>query len=244
MIVDVTNTIGRHKFKSEITAESLIEQMDRCGVDMAVVFCHAESLDNDSVEAAYRRYPDRFIGLYTANPWLSGCEESFREAVTKRGFRGLHLDPCRSGFMLNEHAAFYPLLNVCRELDVPVWCYGAAEVFCNPILFEQVADDYPAVPIIMGLMGFQYDSSTAAGVAERHSNIYLETSASMQASLPRAFESAGVERVLLGSGTPYMGYMDLEIAKVKSELNSDKAAGLVLGGNAARLFKVKGDGAV
>lgn len=239
MIIDVSNTIGKHKFKPEITAESLIEQMDRCGVDMAVVYCHAESLDNASVQSAFERYPDRLIGLYTANPWQTGCEDEFFLAVTEWGFRGLHLDPCRSGFILNEHEAFYPLMDVCRELDVPVWCYGAAEIFCNPILFEQVALDYPEVPIIIGTMGFMYDSSSAAGVAERCPNIYIETSASMQASLPRAYQSAGVERVLMGTGTPYTGYMDLEIEKVRYDLGDDEhAMRLVLGENAARLFKV------
>lgn len=243
MIIDVSNTIGRHKYKPEITAESLIEQMNRCGVDMAVIYCHAESLDNASVMAAFQKYPDRLIGLYTVNPWAVGCEDDFRKAVEQQGFQGLHLDPCRSGFILNEYKAFYPLMDICRELELPIWCYGAAEVFCNPILFEQVANDYPSVPIIMGTMGFQYDSSTAANVAQRCPNIYIETSASMQASLPRAFESAGVERVLFGSGTPYSGYMDLEMEKVKCGLAGDqKAIDQVLGQNAARLFKIERKG--
>ena len=239
MIIDVTNYVGKHKFKPEITAESLIEQMDRCGVDMAVIFCQAESLDNNSVQEAFEKYPNRFIGLYTVNPWHLNCETEFIQAITKRGFKGLHLDPCRSGFMLNEHGAFYPLMDICRKLKVPVWCYGAAEVFSNPILFEQVARDYPDVPIIMGLFGFMYDTTTAAGVAARCPNIYLETSASMQASMPRAYESAGVNRVLFGTGTPYTGYMDLEIKKIKHDLGHDpQALDLVLGGNAAKLFHV------
>ena len=62
MIIDVSNTIGRHKFKAEITAESLLQQMDAAGIDKAVISCYAESLDNESVYRAITAYPDRFIG--------------------------------------------------------------------------------------------------------------------------------------------------------------------------------------
>ena len=37
MIIDVSNTIGKHNFKPEITAESLLKQMDEAGIDKAVI---------------------------------------------------------------------------------------------------------------------------------------------------------------------------------------------------------------
>ena len=52
MIIDVSNTVGKHRFKPEIKAESLLPQMDAAGVDMAVINCYAEILDNASVEEA------------------------------------------------------------------------------------------------------------------------------------------------------------------------------------------------
>ena len=52
MIIDVSNTIGRHKFKAEITAEARLQQMDAAGIDKAVISCYAESLDNESVYRA------------------------------------------------------------------------------------------------------------------------------------------------------------------------------------------------
>lgn len=240
MIIDVTNTIGKHKFRPEVKVESLIEKMDTHGVDMAVAFCYAESLDNESVESAIKQYPDRIIGLYTVNPWDSNGEAKLKDALDNRGFKGLKLDPVRHGFLLNEHEAFYPLLQICSDKQVPVWCFGAGEVFCCPILFERIAKDFPKLKIIMGEMGFQYDSSSAASVASRNDNIYLETSASMFASLPRALRSAGVDRTLMGTGTPDIGVFDLEIMKIRMTLPNDKEAqDKILGLNAARLFGIK-----
>ena len=157
MIIDIHNIIGHHKYKPFVSAESLIAQMDQAGVDKAVVFCYAESMDNAYIEASMKRYPERLIGLYTVNPWAENCEADLEDAISNRGFRGLRLDPVRHGYALNEHQIVYPLIDVCQKLHVPVWCYGAADVFSTPILFAPIAEKYPDVDIILGAMGFTYE---------------------------------------------------------------------------------------
>ncbi len=173
LIIDVSNTIGRHKFKKEITAESLLAQMDAAGIDKAVISCYAESLDNESIYRAIKTYPDRFIGLYTVNPWSESAAAELVVALANKGFRGLYMNPIRHGYMLCEHEVFYPLLDVCRKHNAVVWCLGAAEVFSSPVFFNAIADDYPDVNIIMGRMGLQYDNASAVVIAKNHANIYL-----------------------------------------------------------------------
>ena len=143
MIIDVSNTIGRHKFKAEITAESLLQQMDAAGIDKAVISCYAESLDNESVYRAITAYPDRFIGLYTVNPWDKNAAAELEDALANKGFKGLYMNPIRHGYMLCEHEVFYPLLDVCRKHKAVVWCYGAAETFCLPVFFPVQSDAAP-----------------------------------------------------------------------------------------------------
>lgn len=240
MIIDVSNTVGKHRFKPEIKAESLLPQMDAAGVDMTVINCYAESLDNASVEEACRLHPDRFIGLYTVNPWREDAPAELEDALKNRGFRGLYMNPLRHGYILCEHQVFYPLLDVCKKYGVPVWCYGAAEVFSSPVFFGCIAEDYPDVNIIMGRMGLQYDNASAVAVAKSHKNIYLETSSSMDFNAHRAIKTAGAAQVLLGTGTPEAGYYPLEIEKVRNAAKDFPGAEeLVLGANAARLFGVK-----
>ncbi|MDR1138097.1 MAG: amidohydrolase family protein, partial [Synergistaceae bacterium] len=128
MIIDVSNTIGKHKFKTEITAETLLSQMDSARIDKAVINCYAESLDNESVYNAIHKYPDRFIGLYTVNPWGDCSADELDDALKNNGFKGLYMNPVRHGYMLCEHEVFYPLLEICKKHKAIVWCYGAAEV--------------------------------------------------------------------------------------------------------------------
>ena len=77
-----------------------------------------------------------------------------------------------------------------------MWCYGAAEVFSNPVFFEQIAEDYPDVNIIMGRMGLQYDNASAVVVGKRHKNVFRETSSSMDFNTLRAMKTAGIDQVL------------------------------------------------
>lgn len=240
MIIDVSNTLGRHRFKPEIKAEDLLAEMDKNHIDMAVVHCYPECLDNESIYRAITDFPNRFTGLYTVNPWAADSGRELCAALEERGFGGLYMDPVRHGYMLCEREVYYPLLDICRKYQVPVWCYGAAEVFSNPVFFEQMAEDYPGVNIIMGRMGLQYDNASAVEVAKRHSNIYLETSSSMDFNTLRAMKTAGISQVLLGTGTPEGGYFELELAKVKKA-----AAGfpdgeeMVLWKNASRIFRIR-----
>lgn len=237
MIIDVSNTVGKHKFRPEITAESLLKEMDASGIDLAVIHCYAECIDNDAVQRAFTAHPDRFIGLYTVNPWEDDSAAKLNEALSQKGFRGLYMDPLRHGYMLCEHAVFYPLLDVCKKHRAPVWCYGAAEVFSSPIFFAEIAEDYPEVNLIMGRMGLQYDNASAVAIGKKYPNVYLETSSSMDFNAHRAMKTAGIDKVLFGTGTPDAGYFSLELVKVRNAAkNFDNGENLVLYENAARLF--------
>lgn len=237
MIIDVSNIIGKHKFRPEITAEHLLSEMDAAGIDIAVINSYAESLDNESVYQAITRYPDRFIGLYTVNPWDDNAAAELEDALTNKGFKGLYMNPLRHGYMLCEHEVFYPLLEVCRKHNAVVWCYGAAEVFSSPVFFSQIAEDFPDLNIIMGRMGLQYDNASAVAVAKNHKNIYLETSSSMDFNTHRAMKTAGIDQVLLGTGTPEAGYYPLELLKVRNAAkNFENGEEKVLWKNAARIF--------
>lgn len=240
MIIDVTNTIGKHKFKKEIKAEDLLVAMDESKIDIAVIHCHAEYDDNASIEEAIKKYPNRFIGLYIVNPWNHDAAEKLEDALKNRGFRGLYLDPVRHGFILCEHQVFYPLLDICKKYNVPVMIYGAGEVFSAPIFFDQIAQDYPDVNIIMERMGLQYDNASAVQYGKKYPNVFIETSSSMDFNTHRAIKTCGINKVLLGTGTPDAGYYSLELMKVRNAAkNYENGEELVLFKNAAKIFGVK-----
>lgn len=106
MIIDVSNTLGRHRFKPEIKAGDLLKEMDRNHIDIAVIHSYAESMDNRSVFQAVANHPQRFIGLYTVNPWYEDSPSQFEKALAEDGFKGLYMDPVRHGYMLYNLSEF------------------------------------------------------------------------------------------------------------------------------------------
>lgn len=240
MIIDVTNTIGRHKFKPEITADNLIEQMDANGIDMAVIHCYAEYIDNESVYNAVQKYPDRFIGLYTVNPWDDDAPLKLEDAFNNKGFKGLYLNPLRQGFMLCERDCFYPLLKICEKYNAAFFCYGGAQEFCCPVFFNKIADDFPKVNIILSFMGIGYDTASAVVVAKEHPNVYLETSGGMDFHAHRAMKTSGIDKVMMGTGTPDCNYYEFELLKVRNaaKIYPDGEA-KVLYKNACKVFNIQ-----
>lgn len=238
MILDINNRIGVRRGKPEISAQDLIKAMDKANVDMSVVFCFSEAMDNDYVKRAVKAHKDRLIGLYTANPWEIDAADKLKRGL-EDGFKGLRLDAVRHGFAMNDAELLAELFETCRSYRVPVWAYGAAEVLCAPILFQEMAGSFPDVPLIIGYMGFNYEASSACDVAARCGNVFLDTAGSMAINMKKAVSVAGPDKILMGTGTPDTGYFELEIQKVRESTNNLDHQKMIMGGNAARLFGLK-----
>lgn len=87
--------------------------------------------------------------------------------------------------------------------------------FSNPALIDDIAEEYPDVPLIIGhagIQGFFYYGSyadMALTVAARHPNVYIETSSVPCEVLLKCVEdpAIGPEKLIFGTDTPaFYGY--------------------------------------
>lgn len=240
MILDIDNSIGVRRGKPVISAEDLVKAMDEANIDICVVFCFSETMDNDYIAKALKKYEDRLIGLYTVNPWETYAVDKLARGL-EEGFKGLRLDAVRHGFAMNDLELLAPLFETCQSARVPVWAYGAAEVLCAPILFQEIAENFPNIALIIGYMGFNYDASSACDVASRCHNVFLDTAGSMAINVKKAISIAGPGKVLMGTGTPDAGYLQLEVRAIKESTNNLDYQRMIMGGNAAGLFGLRSD---
>lgn len=238
MIIDSNNMIGTYPGHSFRTADMLLDEMDSANVDRALVSCFPSKDENELVLSAIRAYPDRLSGMYTANPYVENSHRAYKKAL-KDGFTALRLDPLAHGYRVNDISLLTPLLDVCAESEMPVWIYGTADVYCAPVLFQDLAEAFPSVPMIIGYMGFNYEASSAIRIAKEYANIYLDMAASMKQNLIRAVSDAGAEKILFGSGTPAASYFELEIKKIKSVVKDYGEQECIFWKNAARLFHIR-----
>lgn len=108
------------------SAEELIENMDKEGVDRSVVFgfpWHSQDYfrrNNDYIMDAVERYKDRLIGFCSLFPMAEGAEEEL-ERCLKSGLSGIgELAFYTSTIVDDTLKAFTPVAEIARRFDVPV----------------------------------------------------------------------------------------------------------------------------
>jgi len=104
------------------TPEILIEQLDKAGVQYAVLQAYdikdaGLDIPNEYVAEVLKKYPDRFIcGYASTDPIRRGTENSVSmlEDAYAMGLRGLKLHPLAMQF-LPDNKDIYPLYEKCIE---------------------------------------------------------------------------------------------------------------------------------
>jgi predicted TIM-barrel fold metal-dependent hydrolase len=241
MIIDHHNHIWKGKPTGEgflnnpMTAEILLDDMDKGGVDIAGVCSVAQDIQNDYVLEFQRNHPDRIIGYCFVNPRNKDAVDTLRKYLNE-GLKGLKLHPRLHGFPLHNLDMVGPLLEVCQEFRVPVFIHGSGgEEFNTPFQFEEVAKAFPTVPVIMGHMGAVNMVDMAVKVATRNANVYLDTSYSVLDNLRTALFVVKADKILMGTDWPGG---DFRFEQLKIDLatqNNPEVRVLIKGLNYARI---------
>ena len=237
--INVLNSIGiESEEQVEKEVDELIAEMDKYGIDKAVVFPnprlpHEYKLANDEIAKAQQLYPDRIIGFCRVDPRdLKIAIEELERSVLTLGLKGLKLHPVMEVFTV-DHDHIIKVVRKAADLGIPVIIHSGMSMMASANRFNKLAEKVPEATIIMAHFT-TYPSNIL--VAKKHKNIYLETSAAIN---PKVIEVAvkeiGAERILYGSDWPYL---DMRFEKLKIELANidDEEKKLILGRNALRIL--------
>ncbi|MEU5386276.1 amidohydrolase family protein, partial [Kitasatospora cineracea] len=196
--------------------------------------------------------PDVLIPFASIDPAKGrfGAREA-RRLVERFGVRGFKFHPSVQGFFPNDRAA-YPMYEAIEELGVPALFHtgqtgigagapGGAGIrlkYSNPLLIDDVAADFPGLPIIMAHPSFPWQDEALA-VANHKPLVYIDLSGwSPKYFPPQLVQYANTllkDKMLFGSDfpmiTPDRWLADFEKLDIKPEVRPK-----ILKGNAARLL--------
>ena len=122
----------RHKVRdNDVPPEYGVAEMDRVGVDMAVLQSdHLYTSLNEYYGEAMRNYPNRFIGLSQIYEWEAEQPaqlERLERSILEQGNKGLYFRteplPFGHNYLLADDPNLEPLWRKVRELNIPVWWY-------------------------------------------------------------------------------------------------------------------------
>ncbi|MGI5127868.1 amidohydrolase family protein [Pseudonocardia sp. CA-107938] len=250
MIIDAYNTAQNERGRSDYLTgarpgeappphvpfdpNALLERMDAADVDMAMVCSLAQRMENDFIIELVGKHPDRFFGFGQVRP---SDDDALAEIarIAGAGMRGLKLHPTLHGYQFSDHGLLDPVFEACAEHGLLVLVNALDDAFCSPLAIEEIAKGHPGVPTIIAHMGAVWNVLDAILVAERTSNLYLDTSATLLADVRRAYRRLGPDKILMGTEWPGHDF-DLERMKIGKAILDDADRALVEGGNMARLL--------
>lgn len=192
-------------FEKRLLPEKLLEIMDENGVEKAVI-CPLEqyiAVENEEGNAyileQVKKYPDRFIGFASVNPWYLKRGEEHLKRMFDKGLAGLKLNPKLQGFILYSDIV-KGLLAVCEEYGKPVYAHTGTMVCAEPFQLTELAREFPEVNFIMGHSGNTDYWNDLPYAVQGVSNVYLETSHNL--GIQGLIDIAGIDRVIFGSNMP------------------------------------------
>jgi uncharacterized protein len=225
-----------------------------------VVFSVDESLtgrpqvSNDDVAAFAADNSDIMMAFASVNP-MRGAEavKEARRLIATRGFRGFKLHPPLQQFHANDKAA-YPFYEVVAEAKLPVIFHtghsgigtgmpgggGVRLKYGNPMDIDDVAVDFPDMPIIMAHPSFPWQDE-AISVCLHKPQVYIDLSGwSPKYFSPILIQYANTllkKKMLFGSDYPLIT-PDRWLADFAGIAIRDEVRPLILKENAARLFSL------
>jgi hypothetical protein len=250
MIVDADCHISSARLDAlAMTAEELVEQMDRAGVEQALVWLKPPydrevPRENRAVYAATQRFANRLIGFGWCNPRLgrAAAENEIRRCFEQYGFAGLKFNGAQDDYVIDDAELALPLIAVAASYGRPLAFHIGADFFENthPTRLGHLAALFPETTFFMIHMGgaaFPALDRAAIEVALQHPNIQIIGSAIHERAILKAITTLGPERVCFGSDMPFF-LMHVRLAMYQALLRDmdAEARAKILGGNLLRIL--------
>ncbi|GFF30192.1 2-amino-3-carboxymuconate-6-semialdehyde decarboxylase [Aspergillus udagawae] len=234
------------------TPDELVALMDAAGVSKICLCAWYRPgqavFSNEEVAQFTRAYPDRFIGIAGVN--LHDPVKYVQEVekyVKVEGFKGVRVVPWLWNLPPTDKH-YWPLYVKCIELNIPFLTQvGHTGPLCpsevgRPVPYiDEVALAFPSLSIICGHIGFPW-TQEMIGVAWKHPNVYIDTSAHLPKYYPKELiqfaNTTGRKKVMFGTNFPQLSWSKcIESANRDIRLRDDVKADF-FGGNAARVLKL------
>jgi predicted TIM-barrel fold metal-dependent hydrolase len=237
-------------FLPSLTQEGFLQEVDRAGVDKAVVVGRhtpQQHLPNDQIHQIVHDH-QQLLGIGAVDPVIQGTLAAVAEAeraIKTLGLSGIDLEP---GFGTPprhpDDRAYFPIYEVCAQLGVPVFLMSGPTTpnleYNDPAPLARVAQAFPHLPIVC-YHGFYPNVHQAIGVAFRYENVFLVPDMYQFVPGSQAYVEAAngfmADQLLFGSSYPFRPITQSVQDLLKLGLK-DQVVEKVLYSNARELFKL------
>jgi uncharacterized protein len=244
--IDAHAYIGENIFGFSRSVETLLRDMDRLDISMAVLcpnkpFGYALDPANRFVAEAVKQHPDRFFGWARVDPWQG--EKALKElkiGIEDLGLIGLLLHPYEELFQISDRKVD-PLMDYAETKGIPVMVEAGYHLLSHPLDIAELAHRFPKVTVI-GTHGLQMDDAgfalTDSDLAMRECDNVIMESSGMYApdNMIGVVEKLGLERLLFGSHSPWLN-LEFEVDRISRLALTEKQKESVFGANILKILR-------
>lgn len=226
-------------------------------VDSPVRSGRESRVSNEEIADQAAEHSDVLIPFASVDPGRGAAGVAWaRRLIDEYGVKGFKFHPSEQGFYPNDRMA-YPLYEVIAEAGLPALFHsgqtgvGAGQrggggirlKYSNPLYLDDIAVDFPDMPIIIAHPSFPWQDEALA-VAGHKPQVYIDLSGWSPKYFPenlvRQVNSILSRKVLFGSDFPAIT-PDRWLADFAKLPIKDDVRPLVLKDNAVRLFGLAGE---
>ena len=243
-VYDADGTVDPARFDAYLAAE---------GVDVALLFAEysPKVTGIQPVEdlLPLTAHSDRMRLVANVNPHLHYPVEEELARQLGLGAVACKVHPVHGGFPANDRA-MYPAYALCQDAGIPLVVHcgtstfpGSMNAYADPVLLDDVLRDFRSLDVVLahGGRGWWYDA--AAFLALSHERVWIELSGLPPSRLrdyyARQSWSRLTRKMIFGTDWPGVPGIARNARAVAELCPSDEVAGLVLAGNAARVYNLK-----
>ena len=189
----------------------------------------------------------RLAPFASLNPFIvNDLPGELLRLVDQYGFRGIKVYPTYHHHYPND-TRMYPLYAKAQALGLPVLTHtgssvfkGARIKFGDPLLWDDVANDFPDLTILLAHAGRPFWYEQAFWMARQHPNVYLEISGLPAKKLMEYFPRLEDIALKVVYGSDWPGNPDLKrnVEAILSLPIAESARQAILFANAARILGV------
>lgn len=251
-VMDFFNKNNPHyaeNFAESITPERAIAFLKSHNVDRSVILA-------EYAPKASAMVTNEFVSQFTKNheeliPF--GCinfedkkpyEEQAKYAVEILGMKGFKLLPSYQHFYPNDQSLF-PFYEYIQSLGIPIMFHTGTSIFhgtriryADPLLLDEVADEFPDLKIIMEHGGRTFWYDRAAWLISKYRNMHIGIAGIATRHLPKLFPRLEQYRDRFVFGSDWPGVADIKglIERVYALPYNDETKEMILHKNAERLL--------
>jgi uncharacterized protein len=225
------------------------------GVDIALLFAEyspkvtgVQAIEDMTPVAAAN--PDRIKVVANVNPHVHYPVDAEVRRQLDLGAVALKIHPVHAGFAANDRA-MYPAYEVCQAAGVPLVVHcgtsvfpGSSNKFADPIHIDDVLRDFRQLTVVLahGGRGWWYDA--AAFMALSSERVWIELSGLPPSRLREYYARHNwarlTRRMIFATDWPGVPGIAANARAVRALCPDETTAGLVLAGNAMRVYNLKG----